>query len=141
MDPAFNSHLFVILLKIIDSSNFRQSISNVLNFVQVIFQNHPQTFNETQTMQLLIRITLAGRNSLKHKPEEWESGIAQDVFQILQYFLKYNDYSPKLFNICLFTMCILSNKENFSYPAWTVLKHLMLEGKHMLVFQEIIGIL
>jgi len=41
MDPAFNSHLFVILLKIIDSSNFRQSISNVLNFVQVIFQNHP----------------------------------------------------------------------------------------------------
>jgi hypothetical protein len=128
MDPAFNSHLFVILLKLIDAISLKSSISNVLNFVQVIFQNHPQTFNETQTMQLLIRITLAGRNSMKYLSDQWEYGIAQDVFQILQYFLKYNDYSPKLFNICLFAMCILSNRDSLCYPAWTVLKHLMLEG-------------
>lgn len=46
MDPAFNSHLFVILLKLIDI-NLKPPISSVLNFIQGIFQNHPQTFNET----------------------------------------------------------------------------------------------
>jgi hypothetical protein len=112
MDTSFNSQLYIILLKLLDTQ-LRPPISQVLQFVHNIFQNHPSTFSETQTLQLLLRISLVGVISLERK----QTDISGEVFQILQYFLKYNDYSPKLLNICLFTMCILSNRDPLTYPV------------------------
>lgn len=108
----------------------------MLNLILNLLQNHPAIFSETQIMQLILKISLVGVVSMEKKQVE----IAQEVFQILQFFLKYSDYSPKLMNICLFTMCILSNREPLTYPVWQVLKNLILE-KDIFIFHEIVGIL
>lgn len=134
MDPLFNSHLYIILLKLIDQQ-LKPHTSNVLAFVQSIFTNHPYIFTETQTMQLIIRISLVGITSYERK----QADISQEVFQILQFFLKYTNYSAKLLNICLFTMCILVNREPLIFPVWNLLKNMIIENDY--IFQEIIGIL
>jgi hypothetical protein len=65
--------------------------------------------------------------------------IAQEVFQILQRITKYNENSPSILNICLFTICILSNREPLFLPTWIIVKDLF--GEKPFVFQEVIRIL
>jgi hypothetical protein len=89
---------------------------------------------------MLLRVTLAGIKSMQYNQEHPESAISQEVFQILQHFLKYNDYSPKLFNICLFTMCMLSNRDQLSVPTLSVLNNLIMENPTY-IFQEVIDLL
>lgn len=135
MDPAFNPYLFTILLKLIDPS-LRSLAPGVLNFILNIYQNHPMVFSEAQTVQLLLKVSLVGVISLEKKLYE----NSQEVFQIFQSFLKYNDYSSRILNICLFTTCVLSNRDPHTYPTWMVIRHLIIE-KQMFVFQELVSIL
>lgn len=78
-------------------------------------------------MQLIIRISLVGITSYERK----QADISQEVFQILQFFLKYTNYSAKLLNICLFTMCILVNREPLIFPVWNLLKNMIIENDYI----------
>ncbi|CDW73839.1 UNKNOWN [Stylonychia lemnae] len=102
----------------------------------IMLDYNPKAFTEPQTLSLLLRISLVGITSVNLNQTE----NALEVIQILQYLLKYNDFSPKLLNASLMTMCVLSNRDPFTYPVWNILKHIIIQDKKF-IFQELLEIL
>eukprot|EP00347_Sterkiella_histriomuscorum_P001860 403370400 len=135
VDPSFNTQLFIILLKLIDTS-LKTPQYEILSFLKNILDYNPKAFTEPQTLSLLLRISLVGISSIN----QGQNDNSMEVCQILQYLLKYNDYSPKLLSASLLTMCVLSNREPFTFPIWNILKHIIIQDKKF-IFQEILEIL
>lgn len=120
VDPSFNTHIFIILLKLIDTS-LKTPQYDLLSFIKYIIDYKPKAFTESQTLALLIRLSLVGIHSLSQNMVE----NSTEVCQIIQYLLKYNDYSPKLLTISLLTLCILSNRDPLTHPVWNILKNVI----------------
>jgi len=76
----------------------------------------------------VVRLSIVANNGLYGSLDH-----SLEVLQIYQYLLKYTEFSFKIFNISLLTLCNLVNKDLLKYPSWNLLRLMLHKDPHGLL--------